>query len=59
MRFVPGKGAEVKLLDDEGVEEVRNGEKRVGFLPHWYWDEVVEPRGEHNGDIENVTKSSA
>ena len=31
------------LLDDEEVQEVINGEERVGFLPTWFWDEVSKP----------------
>ena len=41
--FHPGKGAEVVLLNDDEVADVRNGEDRVGFLPRFYWDEVVPP----------------
>ena len=38
VRFLPHSGAEITLLDDDGVNEVRNDEDRVGFLPRWYWD---------------------
>lgn len=39
--FYPGKGAEVVLLDDAEVEEVRNNEDRVGFLPTAFWNEFA------------------
>lgn len=39
--FFPGKGAEVVLLDDVQVAEVRNGEDRVGFLPTSFWNEIA------------------
>ncbi|KAL5526380.1 RAI1 [Sanghuangporus sanghuang] len=38
--FRPGKGAEVALLDDTAIADVRNGEDRVGFLPRFYWNEI-------------------
>ncbi|KAH9481273.1 Decapping and exoribonuclease protein, partial [Psilocybe cubensis] len=37
-RFVPGKGVSVAVLEGRELEEVVNGEERVGFLPRWYWD---------------------
>ena len=43
VNFYPGKGAEVVLLDDAAVADVRNGEDRIGFLPRVYWDKVVSP----------------
>ncbi|TDL20754.1 RAI1-domain-containing protein [Rickenella mellea] len=39
--FTPKSGVEVFLLDRDDLEEVRNGEERVGFLPKSYWDEVT------------------
>lgn len=39
--FFPGKGAQVVLLDEKAVEEVRNGENRIGFLPRAYWEKAV------------------
>lgn len=50
MKFVPGKGAEVIMLDNIGVEDVRNGEDRVGFLPRSYWGVVTGPRAGNNGN---------
>ncbi|KAI5120113.1 hypothetical protein M0805_002197 [Coniferiporia weirii] len=47
----PGKGAEVVLLDDADVADVRNEEDRVGFLPRTYWNKVT---GAPSGDIEAV-----
>lgn len=40
VNFVPREGARVTKLDKSAVEEVVNGEDRVGFLPRWYWDKV-------------------
>ncbi|KAF8972217.1 RAI1-domain-containing protein [Flammula alnicola] len=42
VKFVPGKGVNVEELDSAGIEEVANGEDRVGFLPKWYWDELQQ-----------------
>lgn len=42
--FKPGRGVEVRLLDVSEVEEVRNGEERVGFLPNSYFDKVSKIR---------------
>ncbi|KAK7682606.1 hypothetical protein QCA50_014406 [Cerrena zonata] len=39
--FTPQKGVSISLLSQEGVEEVVNGEDRVGFLPKWYFDEIT------------------
>lgn len=39
--FHPGKGVQMVLLDEAGVDEVRNGEERIGILPQWYWDKVA------------------
>ncbi|KAJ7650093.1 RAI1-domain-containing protein [Roridomyces roridus] len=39
--FRPKVGVELRVLDDKEVEGVVAGEERVGFLPQWYWDEVV------------------
>lgn len=41
VKFTPGEGARVMKLDKAAVEEVVNGEDRVGFLPRWYWDKVT------------------
>ncbi|PPQ81014.1 hypothetical protein CVT25_014522 [Psilocybe cyanescens] len=41
-RFVPGKGVSMMALDAKELEDVVNGEDRVGFLPRWYWDEIKE-----------------
>jgi RAT1-interacting protein len=40
VNFVPGSGLTVARLNDKAVDEVMNGEDRVGFLPRWYWDEI-------------------
>jgi len=38
--FKPGAGVSIRLLNEDGIEDVMGGEDRVGFLPTWYWDEV-------------------
>ncbi|KAJ3792974.1 RAI1-domain-containing protein [Lentinula aff. detonsa] len=38
--FLPGEGARLVKLDRSDVEEVVNGEDRVGFIPRWYWDKI-------------------
>jgi len=38
--FVPGSGLTVAKLNTAVVDEVANGEDRVGFLPRWYWEEI-------------------
>ncbi|KAJ7761958.1 RAI1 like PD-XK nuclease-domain-containing protein [Mycena maculata] len=48
--FRPKAGVELRVLGAAGVEEVVAGEERVGFLPQWYWDEVVKPADESKGD---------
>ena len=40
VKFVPGSGLSVGKLSLKEVDEVVNGEDRVGFLPRWYWDEI-------------------
>lgn len=40
VKFNPGTGVSVSLLDGAGVDEVSAGEERVGFLPKWYIDEL-------------------
>ncbi|KAJ3516880.1 hypothetical protein NLJ89_g859 [Agrocybe chaxingu] len=40
VRFVPGSGLNIEELDRAGVEDVENGEDRVGFLPRWHWEEI-------------------
>ncbi|KAH9915689.1 RAI1 like PD-XK nuclease-domain-containing protein [Fomitopsis serialis] len=42
VRFQPKVGISVTLLDDAGVREVEAGEDRVGFLPKWYCDELMD-----------------
>ncbi|KAF8953714.1 hypothetical protein BDZ97DRAFT_1908669 [Flammula alnicola] len=42
VKFVPGSGVNVEKLDAADIEEVANGEDRVGFLPKWYWDELQQ-----------------
>jgi RAT1-interacting protein len=41
VKFIPGSGVRVEELGPSGLEEVVNGEDRVGFLPSWYWEEVM------------------
>ena len=43
--FTPGNGVELVQLDEKGVEEVRNDEERVGFLPTSYWKTVASVSG--------------
>lgn len=31
-------GVSFTVLSDRDIEEVRNGEERIGFLPTWYID---------------------
>ncbi|KAK7682652.1 hypothetical protein QCA50_014452 [Cerrena zonata] len=42
VKFAPRSGVTATLLTKEGIDEVVNGEDRVGFLPKWYFDEVTE-----------------
>ncbi|KAF9004030.1 RAI1 like PD-XK nuclease-domain-containing protein [Cyathus striatus] len=39
VKFTPGSGISVRILGKTDVDEVVNGEDRVGFLPSWYWEE--------------------
>jgi RAT1-interacting protein len=41
VKFLPGSGIKVEELGPSGLEEVVNGEDRVGFLPSWYWEEIM------------------
>ena len=42
VRFAPSSGVSVRLLSGQSdIDEVVNGEERVGFLPRWYWEELV------------------
>ncbi|EPQ52575.1 RAI1-domain-containing protein [Gloeophyllum trabeum ATCC 11539] len=54
VRFTPGKGVSVRLLDEEGVRDVEGGEERVGFLPNWFWEEEM---GRKEGDKEEPRAS--
>lgn len=38
--FTPNEGVGFRELDQDEIEEVRNGEDRVGFLPTWYLDSL-------------------
>ncbi|KAH7102787.1 RAI1 like PD-XK nuclease-domain-containing protein [Auriculariales sp. MPI-PUGE-AT-0066] len=40
LSFTPGQGLRLSELDQAQIEEVRNGEDRVGFLPKSYYDVV-------------------
>ncbi|KAK7016290.1 RAI1 domain-containing protein [Favolaschia claudopus] len=48
LTFSSGVGVELRQLDDSAVRGVESAEgdreavDRVGFLPRWYWDEVVK-----------------
>ncbi|KAF9036219.1 RAI1 like PD-XK nuclease-domain-containing protein [Panaeolus papilionaceus] len=53
VKFTPGTGISAAVLDKAGVEEVVNGEERIGFLPRWYWDEIT-----HSDDEEESRSSS-
>lgn len=55
--FVPREGARVVKLDKSEVEEVVNGEDRVGFIPRWYWDKVNSAT--HISHQSSVRSSSA
>ncbi|KAI1788942.1 RAI1-domain-containing protein [Ganoderma leucocontextum] len=39
--FTPKDGVTMRTLDNEGIKDVQGGEDRVGFLPSWYYKEVV------------------
>lgn len=55
-KFAPGSGINVERLDAAGVDDVANGEDRVGFLPRWYWDEIRRER--HAIPAERMNKNS-
>ncbi|KIJ62856.1 hypothetical protein HYDPIDRAFT_93731 [Hydnomerulius pinastri MD-312] len=64
--FTPKVGVTATLLDEAGVEDVMGGEDRVGFLPRWYWDEMVptvadeaEPKSLHDDENAKGQASSA
>ncbi|PIL36601.1 hypothetical protein GSI_00290 [Ganoderma sinense ZZ0214-1] len=40
--FTPKDGIKMHALDDDGVKDVQGGEDRVGFLPSWYYKEIVD-----------------
>ena len=42
VRFTPKSGVSVSRLDEAGVTDVEGGEDRVGFLPRWYWEDVLK-----------------
>lgn len=47
VKFTPGAGISVQVLNEIDTEEVVSGEDRVGFLPRWYWDELKVNRDSH------------
>ncbi|KAF9223316.1 RAI1-domain-containing protein [Gyrodon lividus] len=47
--FTPKVGVTATMLDGAGMEEVVGGDDRIGFLPRWYWDEVVPTVGDEAG----------
>jgi RAT1-interacting protein len=42
VKFTPRVGAQFALLQEEERREVEAGGDRVGFLPKWYWREVMQ-----------------
>lgn len=42
VKFVPKVGVSVEVLESGAVQDVENGEDRVGFLPRWYWNEATK-----------------
>ncbi|CAL1717182.1 unnamed protein product [Somion occarium] len=40
VKFTPRSGVTISPLDKPGLDEVVNGEDRVGFLPQWYFDDI-------------------
>ena len=40
--FKPGVGISMSQLSPEGVQEVQAGSDRYGFLPRWYWEEILD-----------------
>ncbi|KAL1666853.1 RAI1 like PD-XK nuclease-domain-containing protein, partial [Schizophyllum commune] len=55
VRSVPKSGVTVSRLDTEGVADVEGGEDRVGFLPRWYWEDVLQKSSGSGG--QNVAPS--
>lgn len=55
--FSPGVGVSVRLLDKAQVTEVINGEDRVGFLPRWYWDDLIAARGKAKLSASHVAEA--
>ena len=53
VRFVPKSGVTVSKLDEDGVADVEGGEVRVGFLPRWYWEDVLK-KSSGTGSGQNV-----
>jgi RAT1-interacting protein len=41
VEFKPGMGITIIQLEPEAVEEVQAGSDRSGFLPKWYWEEIL------------------
>ena len=39
--FKPGVGISVAQLGPEAVDEVQAGSDRYGFLPRWYWKDIL------------------
>ena len=48
-KFTPHRGVTVELLSEGGVREVEGGEERRGFLPSWYWDEILLDNNQQAG----------
>ncbi|KAI0267639.1 RAI1 like PD-XK nuclease-domain-containing protein [Gloeopeniophorella convolvens] len=53
VKFLPRVGVELSLLHEDSVREVEAGEDRVGFLPRWYWEELLElSKAESGADVD-------
>ncbi|KAI5892903.1 RAI1-domain-containing protein [Schizophyllum commune H4-8] len=57
VRFTPKAGVSVSRLDVAGVTDVEGGEDRVGFLPRWYWEDVLKKSPTNSGQTRRVTPS--
>ncbi|KAF8071791.1 RAI1 like PD-XK nuclease-domain-containing protein [Lyophyllum atratum] len=58
VKFTPQEGVTVEILDPIGVEDVKAGEDRVGFLPTWYWDQL-QANSTHNDPLTHDAKDRA
>ncbi|KAF5372761.1 hypothetical protein D9615_010106 [Tricholomella constricta] len=58
VKFTPQEGTSIEILDPIGVEDVRGGEDRVGFLPTWYWNES-QATNAHKDPLAQVAEDKA